>query len=357
MRPHAAVREISRDVRTGTARVGGLFLIAAFVLSVVVLSDILTISRSVNDAIDYQQSGAAITTLALPGRINGASCEALADAPNVSGAGAVRSLGKIPAVTLPSEPLELYSVTPGFAEVLGADDHRGDGVYVSADVASAFGGSAIPLGAGAPAPIRGAFPYPPDGRRAGFGWAVASPTSADQGPFDECWVLAWPQRPDMRQLLLTSVTVVHGGDGSADQPVVSPLNATYGLTFPGPAAYQSRVTQYAPALGAMVGVLLAAGAVWFRRVEIASNLHAGGTRGALCLQHLVECAIWSAPAVAGAWLAGFFSAGFFTPTELPSLALRSAEIALPFFAGSLAGTSLAFTVVREKRLWLYAKSR
>lgn len=356
MRLHTLLREIWRNLRSGTTRVGGLFLIAAAGLSLIVLSDILTISRSIHDAVAYQDSGAAVVTVALPGRINGASCEALADVPNVRAAGAMRFEDKVAATTLPGEPLDLYSVTRGFGRVLSAQD-RGVGVYVSTDVASALGKAALPVGAGAPVPVRGTFPYPPDGRRAGFGWAVLSPVSTADGTFDECWALAWPQRSDLRSILLTSVTPAEGGSSSADQPIVSQLNATHGLTFAGSDLYQFRITRFAPALGAGVGVLLAGAAVWLRRVEIASNLHAGATRRTLRLQHVIESSTWSSSATAAAWMVGFFTAAFTAPTELPSLAIRSAEIALPFAAGCLVGTALVFAVVREGRLWRYAKGR
>lgn len=356
MRAHALFREISRNLTSGTSRLGALFLISALALTLAVLSDVLTISRTVDDAIEYRESGSAVMTLALPGRISGESCEALADTPNVLAAGAMRSEGKVSALTLPGEPLDLYSTTPAFAQVLGADD-GGVGVYVSTDVASNLGSASIPLTIGAPVAVRGTYPYPPDGRRAGFGWAVLSPTNASEGVFDECWVLSWPQRSDLRQLLLTSVTPAVGGAAASEQPIVSQLNTKYGLAFAGSAAYESRITQYAPYFAALVGVVLSAMALWFRRVEIASNLHAGGTRGTLYLQHLIECVAWSLPAVAAAWLAGFITATFTAPTELPSLALRSAEIALAFSIGTLAGTAFGFMLVREGRLGNYVKGR
>lgn len=355
MRMSALFREISRNVASGTSRLAGLFLLATVALSLIVASDVLTISRSVTDAMEYRDSGSAVMTLTLPGRINGASCEALVDTPNVLAAGAMRSDGKVSAETLPGEPLDLYATTPGFGEVLGAGD-GGNGVFVSTDVASNVGADSIPLTAGSPTPIRGTYSYPPDGRRAGFGWAVLAPTSANDGAFDECWALAWPQRSDLRQLLLTTVTPVDG-NASADQPLISQLNTKYGLTFSGPTVYRARITQYAPYLAALVGMLFAGAAVWFRRVEIASNLHAGGTRGTLYLQHLIEAITWSLPAVAAAWMAGFFSSMITASTELPSLAIRSAEIALAFAVGTLVGTASGFACVRESRLWRYVKGR
>ncbi|MBN6191423.1 hypothetical protein KZC56_05490 [Microbacterium sp. SSW1-47] len=356
MRAHALLREIIRNLTSGTSRLGALFFISTLALTVAVLSDVLTISRTVDDAIEYRGSGAAVMTLALPGRINGASCDALADTPNVLAAGAMRPEGKVTAGTLPGEPLDLYTTTPAFARVLGAED-GGSGVYVSTDVASNLGSTALPLTAGAPTPVRGTYPYPPDGRRAGFGWAVLSPTSASDGAFDECWVLSWPQRSDLRQLLLTSVTPAAAGAAASEQPIVSQLNTKYGLTFAGSTEYESRITRYAPYLAALVGFVLSAMAVWFRRVEIASNLHAGASRGTLYLQHLIESVAWSLPAVAAAWMAGFLTATITAPTELPSLALRSAEIALSFSVGTLTGTAFGFFLVREGRLGHYVKGR
>ncbi|WP_144875575.1 hypothetical protein [Microbacterium sp. 1.5R] len=355
MRAHALLREIFRNLTSGTSRLGALFLISALALTLAVLSDVLTISRTVDDAIEYRASGAAVVTLALPGRINGASCDALSEAPNVLAAGAMRPDGKVSAATLPGAPLDLYTTTPAFARVLGAED-VGAGVYVSTEVAANLGSTAVPLTAGAPTPVRGTYPYPPDGRRAGFGWAVLSPTSAGDGAFDECWVLSWPQRSDLRQLLLTAVTPGTGGAAS-QQPIVSQLNTKHGLAFAGSSEYQSRITRYAPYLAALVGLVLSAMAIRFRRIEIASNLHAGAARGTLYLQHLIESAAWSLPAVATAWIVGFVVATLTAPTELSSLALRSAEIALSFSVGTLAGTAFSFLMVRESRLGHYVKGR
>lgn len=353
MRVPALLREIARNITSGTTRLGALVLVASLALTLVVLADVITISRTVQDAREYRDSGAAVMTLALPGRIDGRSCEALAEIPDVAAAGAMRAEGKVSAATLPGEPLDHYVTTPTFARVLGADD-RGVGVYVSADVESSLGSGPLPI-AERTVPIRGSYPYPADGRRAGFGWAVLSPTSAD-GIFDECWVLAWPQRSDLRQLLLATVTPAQGA-ASTEQPQVSQLNTSHGMTFAGLAGYQNRITQYASGLAVLVGALMAAAAVWFRRVEIASNLHAGAQRGILLLQHLIEGVAWAVPAVAAAWMVGFVVAALNAPTELSSLAVRSLEIALAFAIGSLAGTALGFALVREGRLWRYVKGR
>ncbi len=354
MKIHALLREVSRNLTSGTSRLGAFFSVAAVSVSLILLSDVLTITRIVDEAIEYRGSGSAVVTLAVPGRINGESCEALTEVPNVLAAGAMRESGKVSATTLPGEPLDLYTTTPTFAQVLGADDN-GEGVYVPTDVATSLGAISIPIADG-PVPVRGIYAYPPDGRRAGFGWAVLSPTSPDDGVFDECWALAWPQRTDLRQLMLSAVTPATGG-GSTEQPQVSQLNTKYGLTFAGTTAYQTRITQYAPHVVFLIGLMLGSIAVWNRRVEIASNLHAGGTRGVLYLQQLIETIAWSLPAAAAGWLLGFFASANTAPTELTSLTIRSAEIVIAFFAGTLAGAVIGFASVREGRLWRYVKGR
>lgn len=354
MKIHALLREISRNLTSGTSRLGTFFSVAAVSVCLILLSDILTISRIVDEAIEYRSSGSAITILTLSGRVNGESCEALAEVPNVLAAGAMRESGRTSATTLPGEPLDLYTTTPMFAQVLGAKDN-GEGVYVPTDVAMSLGATTIPI-ADTSVPVRGVYAYPSDGRRAGFGWAVLSPTNPGDGAFEECWVLAWPQRADLRQLLLSTVTPAASGD-STEQPQLSQLNTKYGLTFAGTAAYQTRITHYASHMVFIVGLMLGSTAIWNRRVEIASNLHAGATRSVLYVQHLMETIAWSLPATAVGWMLGFFVSANTAPTELTSLTIRSLEIVAAFFAGTLVGAIIGFVSVREGRLWRYVKGR
>lgn len=354
MRTQGFIREVWRNLTSGTTRLGILFLVSGVALCAVLLSDLLTIARTVDDAIQYRDSGAAITTIALPGRINGESCEALAEVPDVLAAGAMRESGKVASLTLPGEPLALYVTTPHFGQVLGARD-RGIGVYASADVARSVAQPAVPV-EGSLVPIRGTYSYPPDGRRAGFGWALLAPTAVNDGVFDECWALSWPQRSDLRQLMLAVVTPTAGA-AAGEEPLVSQLNTKYGAQFSGTIDYANRVTRFATPASLAVATLLGALAVWFRRVEIASNLHLGGRRTALYLQQVIEVLSWSLPAFALAWVVGTFTSAIVAPSEVLSLGIRTLEIALAFLAGSLFGATLGFALVREERLWRYVKGR
>lgn len=117
------------------------------------------------------------------------------------------------------------------------------------------------------------------------------------------------------------------------------------------------MTKFAPHVAVLIGLLISAIAVWNRRVEIASNLHAGSTRASTHLQHLADISAWSIPACALAWTLDFYVALVTSPIELASLAARSAEIAAGFVGGSLVGATCGVLAVREGRLWRYVKSR
>lgn len=354
MRAKTFFREVARNLSSGTSRIGAFLAVATAGVVLAVLFDVLTIAGTVRDAIEYRGSGAAVVTLALPARVDGEACEALTGAGDVRAAGAMRHAPQATAITLPGSPLEQYVTTPTFPMVLDAVD-RHDGVYASADVVAAFGERGVPLSHGTIG-FRGEYSYPPDGRRAGLGWALLSPTPAADGAFDECWALVWPERPDTRQLLLTTLTPSDGTPGT-DQPQVSQLNAKFGTRFAGAEGYAGRISQYATYIAFILGGLLAGVAVWTRRVEIASNLHAGARRDVLLAEHLIEVVAWSLPAAAIGWLAGVGAAVVGAPTALDSLTARSAQIAFLLVAGSLIGAAASLTAVREGRLWRYVKGR
>lgn len=355
MRPRLLLREIVRNTVSGTTRCGILFVVSALVFGSLALADIVSISQILRDAADYRSSGSSVRTLALPGRIDGESCEALSRLPGIAAAGAMRSSGQVTATTLPGEPLDLFVTTPGFAEVLGAKERSRDaGVSVSDEIVSVLGSEEIPLSP--TVTVRSTYAYPSDGRRAGFGWAVLSPTISSDGPFDECWASVWPERADIRALMLAAVdprTV------SAPEvpPQFSQLNTKNGVAFAGARAFSDRITRHASSAAFIVGAVIAALAVRARRVEIASNLHAGAQRWQVLVQLLAETSLWSVPASALSWTGGVCAAALLAPGELPALAARSFEIVVVALMAALAGAAIAFSSVREAKLWRYVKSR
>lgn len=354
MRLPAFRREVWRNLTTGTSRAGLFASVSVIVLGLIVLAEVVTIAGLVSAGVEYRASGAAITTLTLPGRIDGRACENLNRSAGVIAAGAMREAGGVSLTVLPGTPLDQYLSTPSFPRVLGASD-RGRGAYFSMEVVDAVGRRPLAID-GRLVPVRGEFPYPSDGRRAGFGWAMLSPTTEAGGPFDECWVEVWPEREDTRQMLLTTLTPdALGADG--DEPQVAQLTSRYGSEFGGAAVYEQRATRFAGTVAFALGGVLAAIAVRLRRVEIASSLHAGAARKTLTLQHVIEVLAWSVPAAVWAWAAGSSTAALAAPTELAALALRSAHLAAGFALGSVVGVVVGSLLVRERALWSYLKSR
>ena len=354
MRVTTFLREISRNLTSGTARVGVLTGLAAALLTALILLEVLTIAGFVKQGVDYRAGGASITTLALTGRIDGQACEELSAVPDVIASGAMREEVATVLDVLPASPIKHYTSTPSFARVLGAGD-SGEGLYFSDAVVEAVGTGAIAVD-GREIPVRGTYNYPSDGRRAGFGWATLVPTYATDGVFDECWVQVWPERGDTRQLLLSTLTPPKDAK-SSDEPKVSQLNTRFGTTFEGAREYAKRPTLYAPAVALIVGLIIAAVAVRARRVEIAANLHAGTSRTVMTLQQVSEAGVWALAAAVISWGASVLVIALVIPTEMHTLALRTAAIVLASLVGSLIGSLIGTTTVRESKLWDYVKGR
>lgn len=354
MRFSSVAREATRNVSTGTSRVVLLFAIAMAAVGSCVSVEVLAISQRVLEASEYRAAGAAVTVMSLPGRVQGEACEALARVPDVLAAGALRETGEVRAITLPGEPLDLYEVTPQFGRVLGAPN-GGAGVYVSRDVAASLGAETLPITV-PPVHIRGTFDYPPDGRRAGFGWAVLAPTKDVARPFDECWVLAWPQRDDMRQIMFTAAMPSASAD-SGEPPSIAQLNTKFGASFTGAEDYRSRITQFAGQAAVALGGFMGAASLWMRRVELASNIHAGARRRDLRLQYLLETGAWTVPVAVSCTGLGCLLALALVPSEAASLCLRSLQISGWFLLSALVGAVAGVHLIRERDLSRFVKGR
>ena len=354
MRTTTLLREVSRNLTSGTGRVGLFASVAIAVLSLIMLSELLTVAGLVRQGVEYRAAGSAITTLALPGRINGEACEALAQTPEVIAAGAMREAPPISLSALPSSPLKQYVVTPSFPGVLDASEN-GRGAYFSDEVSQAVGWGDVSV-AGRLVPTRGTYRYPSDGRRAGFGWAMLLPTHATDRVFDECWVQVWPERSDIRRLLMTTITSA-SETASREQPQIAQLNTSLGVEFSGVQNYVDRPSRFASFIALVAGVFLGLVAVWVRRIEIAANIHAGSARVVINLQYAIEVVAWSLPAALCGWSIGCVVAALGAPMELAPLTTRSAQIALVFLAGSVLGGLIGTSLVREPKLWSYVKGR
>ncbi len=142
------------------------------------------------------------------------------------------------------------------------------------------------------AKVSGVYANPDDGRRPGLGYAALVVTP-DNEPFDECWLDAWPQRPELAQLLLT--TVIPNNDAPDELPTIGQFNTTLGAEFDGAARFEQRLTRFAPALSAILAASIAVLAIRLRRIELASARHSGVRGRDLLAITLLESAAWIVP--------------------------------------------------------------
>jgi hypothetical protein len=290
----AILREALRNVTSGTARVG--ILAAAFALAVLapMLADQFAVRQLIADAAQYRDSGASVLIIQAVGKIDGRACERLAALPEVRAPGATRGVDPIAAVVLPSAPIPAYAVTAGYPAVLHAALAGTAGIVLSAPAAADLGvgpGGTIGTTTG-PAAIAGVYASPDDGRRPGLGYAALIVT-AERKLFDECWLDAWPQRPELAQLLLT--TVAPTNDTPSELPTIGQFNTTLGAEFDGAVRFEQRLTRLAPVVTATLAATLAVLAIRLRRIELASARHSGVRTHDLLAITLLECAAWLMP--------------------------------------------------------------
>ncbi|ALJ18689.1 hypothetical protein [Microbacterium sp. No. 7] len=357
MRPAGIWREACRNIVSGTTRLVLFATLLGLAVGSLVVVDLLQIRTFTDAAQAYQRSGASIAVLEAPQHIDGAACQALADIEGVRAAGAVRAEERrLTLSALPGAPVPVSSVTAGFAELLGADVDPGAGVYLSDQVAEAI--QAAPGGEIAthdgPVRVVGVYAYPSDGRMPGYGYMALVPVN-DGGPFDACWADVWPQSDGIPSLLYTALSPIAAG---ADVQVsLGQLNATLGTRFSGAADFEGRLTRFAPLAAGLVALALGFLALRLRRLEIASNLHAGIARADQRGILAVETAAWIAVAVLLAESAIVVTIAADPAADRAALLLIAQRAVFAAVVGATAGALTAWLLTRERHLFRYFKGR
>ncbi|MBO1740682.1 hypothetical protein [Leifsonia sp. TF02-11] len=354
------LREAGRDIMSGTARFTLFSQVLILLIGGLVFVDALATARLVASAEAFRASGAATEILVAEGLVDGAACEALAGLPGVAASGALRSSErKIVIATIPDAPIPTYEISPAFAAVVSdpdSDPGTGEGILIPEDLARTVGvvaGESVVTDSGS-VQIASVYRYPSDGRRAGFGYAILTPTNSTR-PFDECWATAWPQIPNLRSLLLASMLPSTGT--SSEKPTVAQLNSALGASFDGNAAFAGRLTRFATPLSATIALCLGFVSVRIRRLQQTSALHAGVSRGDLLALNLLEGGAWSAPAaVIGVALASV-AAWMIGRDDQLALFEMFAGIPLAGMAGALIGVAVGSMTMSEKQLFRYFKDR
>lgn len=355
MRISTIVREALANILSGTSRTIVYFSLALVVCGGLVLADALSVRGLIDEAVRYQQVGASTVTVIAPGRIDGAACDELRRADGVLEAGAVRKRAKeysLPAV--PNSPVPGYEVTVSFPL---ASAGPSSGLLISGEVAEMLRlapGDGFAIDAD-DARVAGVFDYPLDGRRAGFGWSILA-LVPENGIFDECWVRVWPENEELRTQLL-QIVLPSRGDSNAGAPEITQLNQTLGRSFTGQERFDARITRFAVPLVFAAGFGAALLAVRTRRLEVASNLHAGAAKRSILIQLTVEMLVWALPVAVLIWLSGFALAFGSPPEDATHLRWQEGFSAGAFLLGALLGTAASAFSVNETHFFRYFKDR
>lgn len=356
MKASSLLREVSRNVVSGTSRFAVLATLLTAVLTGLTIADATIMRQAIDSAAAFRQSGGSTYILSAPGEIDATACDALGRLPNVSAAGAIRDTGaKLAISALPDAPAPSFVISAGFAAVIGADTRHRAGLIVSDELATALDvhpGDEISTRAGATR-FAATYSYPTDGRRPGLGYAVLSAT-VDRAAFDECWVSVWPQITNARAILFTTLQAKQRD--SEDQATVAQLNSTHGTEFRGADLFLHRITRYALPAAISIALLLGFAAVRRRKLQIASGLHAGVPRGSMVAIHALESLAWSAPAAVFCLGIGVVMAQQI-PAEDRLAAIRGlAPIAISALFAPI-GAAIATALTSERSLFRYFKDR
>lgn len=362
MKLSSILTEAWRNLATGASR--GLWFAFALALAGggLATAEATVTQTLITEAENYRASGAAITTLVAPGRIDGRTCDGFSGIPGVTAAGAMRTTTNLKLSALPSSPVPAKEVTAGFPSLLGASPGTTNpGIFLSREVAEQFGltperdSLSTPLNTDqGDAAIAGVFEYPADGRRPGLGYSVLVPAAAQQ-PYDECWVATWPQSREIRSLIRLSLNPDSSGT-TQEQPIVAQLNSRNGATFDGALQFAERITRFSAPAGLLIGAALGGAFTRLRRLELAAARHIGVSRAALTTQAAAESLVIAVAAgtlclPVLCWVAA--ATGWIDP-QLLAIGLKPVlTTTAAFVVAAGVGTSL----ISEKQLFNYFKNR
>lgn len=356
MRFRAILREVWRDLLTGTARAAFLTSVLSLLGLSLIVADVSVVRALVDEGERFRDARGSVLTIAAEGRIDGQACDSLVEIDGVAHAGALREGDSFAAAALPATPFDVYEVSGGLGAILLSGPVEPSGVVIARDIADALGleqGGRLATTAGE-APIAGIFESPPDGRRSGFGWALLE-TVGSSKPFDECWIDVWPT--DARLAALLPLAMVPGSDLADEPPQLSQLNAALGREFAGAARFESRLTALAPIVALVAGAVVATLAVRRRRIELASQLHAGVTRLDMTVIVGMEAVVWGAAAAVLTGSAGVVAASTMSSDDRAAIVVLTARIAVALVGGVIGGTLAASATIRERHLFAYFKDR
>ena len=356
MRASSVLSEAWRNLSTGASRPLLVAFLAAAVLGGIAAVDVRTIVGLSAQATEFRDSGAAVNVMSAPGAISGQRCDALGDLPGVLGAGATRKAEEQASfLTEPRSGITTVEATVGLAGVLGVTSGSGAGAWLSDQAAESLGagaGTTLPTSLG-PLTVTAEYPYPSDASDRSLAYAVVAPVPAT-GEFDSCWVFVWPPSPAIDPLIRGTYDGDPAGQSTA---TFSQLNTRLGAVLDGPGMFDGRGSSRAPVVAAVCGLLLGAGTIRARRLELASALHAQVPKSALVTQVWLELFAIVLAAVVITLPFTYFLAADGNPDPLwPAWSAGLRAVAAGALS-TLVGGGLAAAMTSEKRLFRYFKDR
>ncbi len=362
VRARALLAEAYRNLAGGTAMAGILAIVLGVALAGLSAAEARGIVGANSTIARWQNSGATVYIVSATESIDGRACEHLAQSPRVRFSGAIRAdPAGLRVSALPVAPPPAWQVTPGFARLITgtagntAASRPDTGIILSASLAETLGrqtGSIVSTIDG-DARIAGVFTVADDGRALLLSYAALEPAPAT-GLFDACWAEVWP--PDAATVSALSVVISQNviTDEKAD---VTQYNTTLGTRLDATSLYSDRLTRFGALATCVIGLVLGFVSVRRRRLELASNLHAGMSRVALGTQLHLETVVWawSSVLLAAPW--AVVAATSSNPLSPGTALVAAVFVLLSGAVGASAGTALGFALTHESQLFAYFKNR
>lgn len=357
MRWRAIAHEAWANVLTQASRplLTSLFMVAA--MAALALLDSTQVAAIAHDARQWRDTGGATYLITQDEGIDGVRCESLAGLATVRAAGALRfePEGFTPLAT-PRTTIPVFTITPGLATQLAPSYHTG--IALDSSTADGLGvqSSQLLTGTSGRIAVSAIFRVPDDGRDQRLSYALTRSGPA-HGAYDQCWLAMWPPDPDQASLLLrTSLLRAASADSdrSSPLPIISRLNPTWGESFTLPLLFDERTGRSAVWAAVVIGVLVAVGLGWLRRLELSFARHLGMRRSDVALILTLEALLSVVPVMLGAAISAFALSLHMQPPQVWPFAVRV------FVAGAMAyvlGVALVGLTRSERRVFDHFKSR
>lgn len=350
MRLQSVLAECFRNYVRGSSRALPLALVMFAIIVTPAELEMSTAADLTARTRQYELAGASTYIINAPRSVNAAACDALTGTGAVSAAGALRTDIPVALDVLPAQDLPVYKATPGFLTLAGLPEgtatHPGAVVIARSIWDSVRGpedddpptGRDLP-----PLSVATVYEWPVDGRSQSLGSAVLAPSPGTE-PFDQCWVRAADPTTDPRWILPGTLEPVV----DPNQVRVAQLNPTLGQQLNTPDQFAARSSQRAAQIAGLAAFLLAASAVWARRVQIGAAREFGMDPLTAVTSQSLEAAAWWLTGVVFAAPVVIWRAHLLSTADQSDLLQLVTPILAATMAGVISGTA-AITLMTRRR--------